>query len=76
MPELLHPHVILRVQTVYNATLDMTQVVYACAAQRLGCSWGKVIQVTGDVLISDDSRDKLKAAEAALTPKATDKELD
>ena len=76
MAELLHPHIIVRVQTMYNVSIGRTQVVYACASQQLGCGWGRVIQVVGDVLVDEPAREELKKAEAALSPKATEKELD
>ena len=76
MPELLHPHSIVRTQLVYNVSVNKTQVMYACAGQRLGCSWVRVIQVDGDILMLPESLQELKKAEATLLPKLPEKDVD
>ena len=76
MSELLHNHSIVRTQILFNVSINKTQVVYACAGQRLGCSWGRIVQVDGDAFALPQALQELKKAESALMPKALEKELD
>lgn len=76
MPELLHPHVIVRTQVLYNVSMNRSQTIYVCASQKLGCGWGRVIQVVGDVLLDPLAQAELTKAEVALAPKATEGKLD
>ena len=69
MPELLHNHIIVRVNLIFNVSASKTQATYACASQRLGCSWARIIQVDGDAFALPESLKALKQAEAGLLPK-------
>ena len=69
MPELLHNHIIVRVNLIFNVSASKTQATYACASQRLGCSWARIIQVDGDAFALPTSLQELKKAETALLPK-------
>lgn len=76
MPELLHNHTIVRTQLLFNVSINKTQAMYACAGQRLGCSWARVIQVDGDAFVLPGSLQTLKLAEADLLPKKLEEAQD
>lgn len=69
MPELLHPHTVLRVGILYNASISKTQVTYICAGKQMGCGWGRIIMVDGDLLTDATTQEEFKKAEASIMPK-------
>lgn len=69
---MLHPHTPVRVRIIYNVKMNVSQVFYACVAQNLGCGWGQVTQVKGDVLLGGPAQAGMKQAEQQLLPKEPD----
>ena len=66
---MLHPHIPVRQRIIYNVKTDQSAILYGCNSANLGCGWGQLIQVQGDIATSPVSVAAMKRAEQALLPK-------